>query len=235
MFISPLLKKTLSLLPDSFHLPVPFGAMRGINWISRSANPGQVVGRYEPQQTAVLIDLLRDSKVFWDVGAHVGWYSLLASKIMLNGRVACFEPNPENLQFIDRHMSINNSGNINVYRLALSNLTGSRAFSGQAQFGQLVTTGEYTVETITADRFIETSEAIPDLIKVDIEGGEMDFLEGAAGLLTTHKPTLLLSTHGYLKRDSCSKFLAERGYHTELLVNNQQEGDYVFLARAANQ
>ena len=100
MFFSPLIKKVLKLLPDSFYFPVLSGALRGIKWIPKSANPGQVVGRYEPEQTAVLVELLRESKVFWDVGAHAGWYSLLASKLIPDGRIACFEPNPENFAII---------------------------------------------------------------------------------------------------------------------------------------
>ena len=104
-------------------------------------------------------------------------------------------------------------------------------FSGKAQFGKLSSSGEYQVDTTTADQLSTEQDTVPDLIKLDIEGGELEFLKGARSVLSTHKPVILLSAHGYRMRDSCTDYLVRMGYQTELLVNNVTDGDYVLLAQ----
>jgi len=236
MFIfSPLINKLFNFLPSSIHLTIQRGEMKGINWIPKSANPGQVFGRYEPEQEKVLVDLLKKSNVFWDVGAHVGWYSMLAAKNIKQGCIHCFEPNPDNIKFIKQHININQFNNIHHHSYALSSTIGEKKFDAKQQQGSLSDNGNLTVTTITADQFISnytdlSHEIVPDLIKVDIEGAELEFLKGAINLLSEQKPTLVLSAHGYKKRDLCIEFLNSIDYNFQHLVSNHQEGDYVFLA-----
>jgi FkbM family methyltransferase len=231
MLLSPIIKRALKLLPNGFHVPIPLGKMRGIKWISCSANPGQTVGRYEPLQSSLLATLLGNSNVFWDVGAHVGWYSLLASRIMNDGEVLCFEPNPVNWVFLQQHITINQADNITSFEIALGNREGQCQFSGDAQFGKLAKHGDYSVTVTTADSLIAKSGIAPDLIKLDIEGGELDFLHGAHTLLKNYYPIILLSAHGYQRRDACMSYLDGLGYQIQMVIENQQDGDYVFIAK----
>jgi len=235
--LSSIAKKLFDVFPTSFHITIPSGKMRGIKWIAKSANPGQLFGKYEPDQEKVLVDLLKHSTVFWDVGAHVGWYSLLASKYLKHGQIYSFEPNPDNIQYIKQHIRINEINNINLLAYALSSSVGQQHFNPNKQQGSLSDDGTLIVKTLTADQFITDNPNIPDLIKpdllkVDIEGAELEFLEGAKKLLCEDKPTLLLSAHGYQKRDSCIEFLEKLDYKIKHIVSNQQDGDYVFLATA---
>jgi len=227
--ISPLLKRLFACLPEQLYAPVLFGKMRGSYWIPKSANPGQVIGRYEPEHEKILIELLATSTVFWGVGAHVGWYSVLASKQM-NGTIYSFEPNPENISYLKQHVRINKVSNINLVNKALSSSNGESYFSGEKQQGGLSETGTYKVKTITADAFVKQEKIIPDLIKMDIEGAETEFLQGAIALLTNHQPKLILSAHGYKKRDECVSFLIELGYSINHIVSDACAGDYVFSA-----
>lgn len=212
--------------------------MRGTKWLISSANPGQAIGRYEPQQEAILAELLKGASVFWDVGAHVGWYSLLANRLMPNqGQIVCFEPNPSNFGYVKMHIERNRVKRIYALDAALSDRSGTAIFSGTNQTGGLTESGSkngFTVNTISADEFISKHNSIPDLIKMDVEGAEDRVLAGATNLLSQHKPTILLSTHGWKKRDTCRSVLESYGYSMTSIVSNEEEGDYVFLAQALN-
>jgi len=213
-------------------MTIPAGHIKGMKWVPKSANPGQLMGRYEPEQEQVLVDLFKRSNVFWDVGAHVGWYSILAAKFIKQGHIYCFEPSPDNIQYIRRHIDINELNNISLLEYALSSSVGTHAFNPNKQQGKLSSEGRLVVKTQTADQLIsEKPEMTPDLLKIDIEGAEMEFLKGANTLLTNHKPTLLLSAHGYQKRDACIEYLEKLDYQIKHIVSNTQDGDYVMLAQ----
>ena len=77
--LSNTLKSLINALPE-FSVSIPFGHMKGTKWIAKSANPGQAIGRYEPEQEKQFLALLNGVNVLWDVGAQVGWYSLLVAK-----------------------------------------------------------------------------------------------------------------------------------------------------------
>lgn len=230
IILSSAAKRLLNLIPFNCKLPILFGDMKGIRWIPKSANPGQFFGRYEPEQSRELIKLFNQTTIFWDVGAHVGWYSVLASIKMKQGTIYSFEPNPKNIIYLKQHIKINNRLNIHAIPYALSSSCGKSYFSGDNQQGHLSDDGIIEVEMITADEYIKETESIPDLIKMDIEGAELEFLKGATKLLTTHKPKLLISAHGHQKRDDCIALLTNLNYGIEHITSNKQDGDYVFLA-----
>ena len=188
-------------------------------------------GRYEAKQEQMLVNLLQQSQVFWDVGAHVGWYSMLAVKTMNEGKIYTFEPNPGNLKYIQHHMHVNNAQNMYIQAIALHSSSGQQHFTANNQQGSISQDGDLLINTMTADDFYKKCGIAPDLIKVDIEGAESEFLEGAIDMLSKYKPTIVLSTHGYKKRDFCIDFLTNLNYKITQLVNNKEHGDYVFLAQ----
>jgi len=229
--VSKALKALFKIRPNAT-LKIPYGSMKGVVWLVNSANPGQAFGRYEPEHEAQFVALLQGTKVLWDVGAHVGWYSLLAAKhLPASSQVLSFEPNPNNLTYLNQHCELNSANNIKIIEKALCNNVGHAFFSDQAQQSKLEASGQYQVATDTADHFV-TPDTTPDFIKLDIEGAEYEFLQGAQELIRRHKPQILLSAHGYKKRDLCTQWLSDQGYNIEHLVANTQEGDYVFLAKA---
>ena len=97
--LSNTLKSLINALPE-FSVSIPFGHMKGTKWIAKSANPGQAIGRYEPEQEKQFLALLNGVNVLWDVGAQVGWYSLLANKkLSYEASIYSFESHPKNLHF----------------------------------------------------------------------------------------------------------------------------------------
>ena len=228
-FVSTVLKTILNKLP-SWYVGIRAGNMKGVKWILKSANPGQALGRYEPEHESQFVKLLASSTTFWDVGAHVGWYTLLAAKnLPTTAKITAFEPNPKNIGYLKRHLKLNDVSNASVVEKALCNEKGVAFFSNRAQQSQLVSVGEYQVQTDRADSIVQ-NQPPPDFIKLDVEGAEVDFLNGAQQLIFNHRPRILLSAHGYKKRDECIRWLQQYGYAFDHLVSNQIEGDYVFYA-----
>ena len=209
--------------------------MRGIRWCFRAANSGQAFGKYENDIEADFVKLATSSSVFWDVGANVGWFSLLASKLSVTTKIFAFEPDPSNLEYLKKHKALNDFQSITIIEKALGAIVGDAHFNASHQQGRLSDDGDLLVMITTADDVIKTNEAFaPDVIKLDIEGGEVDFLEGAETLLRKYQPRFLLSAHGYQKRDQCKEKLTQYGYSIKELVSNSVNGDYVLLAWVDN-
>ncbi len=193
--------------------------MKGVRWLLGSANPGQALGRYEPEHEAQFIQLLQGSSVLWDVGAHVGWYSMLAAKhLPQNATILSFEPNPKNVNFLERHWLLNGFTQIKVHSIALCNSNGSANYSDNAQQSHLRAEGEYKVKNARSDDYMDELKTAPD------------FLKGAERLISINRPQILLSAHGHQKRDQCIDWLEKHEYTIRHLVSNEQQGDYVFHA-----
>ncbi len=84
----------------------------------------------EPEQTAVFAESLTDGDVLFDVGANVGYYTVLGSRIVgENGFVVAFEPVARNLSHLYNHVTINNLQNVSIIPAACSDEIGLASFS----------------------------------------------------------------------------------------------------------
>ena len=158
---------------------------------------------------------IRPGTVFFDVGANVGFYSLLAARCVVTGRVYAFEPLPANIAFLRKHLEMNRVRNVRVLEVALSDESGMTSFLSESTraMGKLEAGGSLTVETSTLDTLIaEQRIPAPDCIKMDIEGAEFRALRGAARCFREHRPLLFLATHGTTVHDDCCDLLASWGY-----------------------
>jgi protein-L-isoaspartate O-methyltransferase len=135
----------LSLIPPGTRLPIMQGRLRGYRWIVGSSTHGCWLGSYEREQQRVLERRLASGDVVFDIGSHVGFYTLLASVLVgERGRVVAFEPIPESLRYLDTHLRINAIGNVEVIAAAVSDRAGrarvaagaaSASSSGRSRFG----------------------------------------------------------------------------------------------------
>lgn len=143
---------------------------------------------YEASTVALLRRLLRPGMTVVDVGAHVGYYTRLFSRLVgATGAVYAFEPHPRNFSLLEH----NTKRLTNVVRisLALSDREGeTRLFeSAQATGGHslLASRGPYTreiaVRTTSLDEWV--GERDIDLIKLDVEGAELEVLRGARKMI----------------------------------------------------
>ncbi len=163
-----------------------------------------IYGSFEETEICFLKKFLRKGDCFFDIGANIGLFSLHASNIIgENGKIFAFEPTPVTFDRLKKNIDINKFLNINAENIGLSDATGvvkfnvsNNGFDAWNSFATLVDAGECTeiqVPTNTLDNYISISETEKiDLIKLDVEGWELNVLKGATRLLSTPNSPVLL-------------------------------------------
>jgi FkbM family methyltransferase len=229
-----IVRLSLRLVPRDTVIRILSGELRGWRWIVRSSTNGCWLGTYERHVQRLFRQRMRPGAVAFDIGANVGFFTLLASKLTGNaGRVYAFEPLPRNLDYLARHVRLNGVANVTIEPLAIAATTGEAHFrtATHASMGTLSDGGDLHVFTASLDDLIESSHVPrPDFIKMDIEGTEGEALRGAAGLLAAGPLTIVLSTHGWQQHETCWSILKNAGFNLELLRDGAADGDYLILA-----
>jgi FkbM family methyltransferase len=165
-----------------------------------------VEGTYEAGIQKLLAEHLGQTATFYDVGSHIGFFSLIAARLVgQSGRVFAFEADPQNVRRIKQHVSRNGSDQISVVAAAVWSRPGTLRFepggqSSSRNTGAIVThTSQclretFLVESTTLDEFAMTHRP-PDVVKVDIEGAEAEALKGAEKLFSNVRPHLICEVH----------------------------------------
>jgi FkbM family methyltransferase len=160
---------------------------------------------WEPQVWAAISSGLGDGKVFFDVGAYIGYYSLKASpRLGRTGRVVAFEPNPNTLPVLRANIAASGATNVTVEPIACTDteqtLTffdatpgGNSGSSSLARANAGSRTRSYTVRGRPIDDVVdELGLGRVDVIKVDVEGAELLVLRGTMKVLARHHPKVIL-------------------------------------------
>lgn len=155
-----------------------------------------------------------------DVGANLGYYALLASRLIgPQGRVFAFEPTPSTYQVLLENIGLNRARNIAPYQVAMCDFCGSvsvieQEVDGWNRIGLDGEPGAHRVPSLTLDRFVDEQklERI-DMIKVDIEGAEHKFLQGARATIKSFRPIIAVE----LKPSALATFGATVGDLTKEL------------------
>ena len=219
--LAKILRLPLSLIPCEAEVRILRGPLRGMKWIKGSGPNAYWFGTFEVDRVRAFANMVTQSAVVYDVGANVGIYSLLGSlRAGPSGRVYAFEPLERNLQYLRRHISLNNVQNCTVLAEAVCNEEGTHSFSAAAcdsSMARLSPDGEIRVPSTTLDSCIYGAKRLrpPDIIKIDVEGAELEVLEGSHRALSHFHPTVLLEIHGTQLHSGCRTFLSKKGYHIE--------------------
>lgn len=210
------------------------GPLRGKRWIVGASTHGCWMGTYEARACKIFASVIKEGAVVFDVGAHVGYYSLVASETVGDsGTVFSFEPLPQNLYYMKKHIALNHIRNIKIIESAASDQAGQASFSstGCRSMGRLSDSGATIVRTVTLDSLVDNREVLPpSVMKMDIEGAEFLALVGATHTLSRWHPAILLSTHGYAVHQSCCSFLSRLGYDLYPIDSTDLEEATVILA-----
>lgn len=213
--LNKLVSIPLKLLPRNLVVPILSGALKGQKWIVGAAIHRCWLGFYEHSKQQLIVREVRKNTVFWDVGANVGFYTLLAAKLVGSGKVFAFEPVPRNCSYLRRHLQLNEVHNVEVLPLAVSDANGISSFQVEETgfMGHLCEDGSVSVSTATLDRLIEDGRLLPpDYVKMDIEGAELLALRGATRTFQRFRPILFLATHGRQIERECYQLLESWGY-----------------------
>jgi FkbM family methyltransferase len=161
-------------------------------------------GNFEKNELAFFRNSLRSGQIFLDIGANVGIYTIIASKLVGDGgHVYSFEPSKRELEILNHNIKINHLENITVIekaisahsgiaQLAMAKDGGLNSFADTHRLDQQIETWQ-TVETISLDEFIqEYSIQKVDFIKIDVEGAEKLVFQGASQFLASDSQAIIL-------------------------------------------
>ena len=159
-------------------------------------------GKYEDEAMRYLEKIITPKSVVFDVGANVGYFSLVSSKLAYEGIVHAFEPVAIIREQLLENIAINRVNNVFVHPYAVSNksVKGAMEIASRQNIGmsRLIAPAdghstEEKVEVIALDEWVKTNEiTIVDLVKIDAEGSEFNILDGMRNLLLEMRPVLLL-------------------------------------------
>jgi FkbM family methyltransferase len=231
-----LIRVPLNLIPRRAVVPILSGRLMGKRWIVGSGIHRCWLGFYERSKQDLIARIVKSNSVFYDVGANVGIYSLLASMLVGSGKVFAFEPLPRNMEFLSEHLRLNAISNVELVPVAVSDKVGSAQFDVEATgyMGHLTSNGGgLQVHVETLDSLVSSGRILPpDYIKMDIEGAEILALHGASETFKQHRPTLFLATHGQDVRAECWRLLESWGYECKALgATVDEKGDIVAVPR----
>ena len=233
-FVGKLLRLPLRLVPKDAVVPILQGPLFGRWWVAGSSVHGCWLGWYERDKQVEFARSVRPGSVVYDIGANVGFYTLLSSVLVgPRGRVFAFEPVPRNLEFLRRHIRLNRLGNVAVLELAVGEKMGEATFDdtlGTSQ-GKLSSGGRLRVQVAAIDDLVSSGVVRPpDALKIDVEGAEAAVLRGAMATLQRHHPAIFLATHGPAEPADCLELLRGIGYRVAAVGGGAPDGTDEVLA-----
>jgi len=224
-WLGRMLKQFLQrLIPRDAVLPIIHGPARGMKWLVSSSVYSCWLGSYEFKQQQTILKYLKPGMVAFDIGAHVGFYTLMFSKIVgLSGKVYAFEPLPDNYRILQKHLNLNSITNVITEPVAVSNKDDEVLFyiSHNTYMGNIVNNTEEIMKSIyvysiSIDQYIDIkNKNYPNFVKMDVEGAEALALTGMKKLLQAKKPILFISLHNKEVAKECAMLL--KGYNYTML------------------
>lgn len=153
-------------------------------------------GTYESERlmTNLFTKLVTEGMIAVDIGAHVGYYTLLAARAVGDeGKVFCFEPEPSNYILLLKNIEENNCNNVVPVQKAVTNTTGSiKLFMAKDPSGHSIRSDNphqkaIVVDSTTLDDFFTGRKHPIHVIKIDVEGAEMAVLQGMRNVIAKNR------------------------------------------------
>jgi FkbM family methyltransferase len=183
------------------------------------------LGTYEPELQAALRELIQPGAVIYDVGANIGYVSLLLAKAAgETGHVYAFEALPENAERWRKNVELNGMNpRLSLFAGAVTQAAGPVRFLVHASAGMGKAAGsagrddkyqsKVTVDGISLDEFVYgQGNPPPQAVKMDIEGGEVLALPGMRRVLAEARPLMLMELHGSESSRVAWETLTAAGY-----------------------
>jgi FkbM family methyltransferase len=184
------------------------------------------LGTYELQLQSAIAELVKPGMVVYDVGANIGYITLLlVHAVGRNGQVVAFEALPENLDRLRDNISLNNvDSSVQVESLAVTSqrkpvqfLVGPSGGTGKVEGStgreNLLYSESISIPGVSLDEYVfEDGGPSPDVVKMDIEGGEVLALLGMSRLLTQAQPLVFLELHGHRAAEVAWSVLSSVNY-----------------------
>lgn len=173
-------------------------------------------GSYETVETNFLKSVFKEGETFIDIGANLGWYSLVLGRNCPGSRIYAFEPIPTTVAVLEKNIRLNRLENIETLCMGMFNkedelnflfapdVSGATSLklTGQARGRSEIQ--NVMCKTTTLDAFCSSRDVVPSLLKIDVEGAELMVIEGGEKVLES-TPIILI--------ELLRKWSREFGYH----------------------
>ncbi len=174
----------------------------------------------EPRVAALTRTLVRPNSVIYDIGAHIGYTTVIFAHYLKNtGQVHAFEILPSTSGLLRRTVEANGFKNVVIHNVGLGDremtLNLPRGNTSMTKVDAELRTGEAleVCRVVPLDTYVQQNMlSAPSLIKVDIEGAEIDFLAGADQLISRYRPTMIIEFHSSRLFKKGFEILNARGY-----------------------
>lgn len=183
-----------------------------------------------------MVERIRSHFVCFDVGAYIGYYTLLFAKYAREAHA--FEPLPANLAVLRENVRLNGLENVSIHPVAVAEREGavrigaSLGSDSMASARRADAPTRLDVPTTSLDAFCAASGASPDLVKIDVEGLELEVLRGMRGVLDEKRPIVFLEIHTTQLTDEEAgevfAILGGAGYRMHSWLEDVDPGGYGF-------
>lgn len=192
-----------------------------------------VDGVREPLSTKEISKVVKKGDIVVDIGANIGYYVLMESKIVGNtGKIYAIEPSPQNIKCLKKNVAVNNYSNIEVYDFAIGDVIGVKKMniSSHYNLNTLVSkkdnriTGTVDVNTSTLDKFL-TGKKFPSFVRMDVEGYEYNIIKGMKNILSSKKPiNIFIELHPHIMKKEQTEYilkkLADSGFKAKKIIRS---------------
>jgi FkbM family methyltransferase len=210
----------LRCIPRGMVMTTLSGITRGMKWTAGAHTHGCWIGTYEREKQRLIGDLVKPGMTAVDIGANAGFYTLAFRR--LGAEVTAIEPLAVNVQHLLRHLALNRLQKVTVIQAAVSDCAGLAHFRVGPNNAEGALTKQSTalvVPTVTLDSL---PIPIPDIVKMDIEGGEVAALRGATRWIAAHKTTWLVAVHGRELAAETERIFAEADYTVKTIEKDRE-------------
>ena len=175
---------------------------------------------YEEKDSNMILNLIPKKGVIFDIGANMGWYSLVIAKQNKNLKVHSFEPIPKTFSFLQKNVNFNKLENIYMHNFGFSDKTEDLVFytypEGSGNASSVNLTERNDVESIKCsvkrlDEFVSSNKLKVDFIKCDVEGAELFTFLGAKDTIALYRPVVF--------SEMLRKWSAKFNYHPNEIIN----------------
>jgi FkbM family methyltransferase len=227
------IKHALKIIFGGLTVKIKAGPLVGRKWIATTGRKF-ILGTHEVYKTDAFLKNYKEGEVFFDIGAHVGYFSAIAAVINKGSdAIYAFEPRPMNATFFRKHMDINHFQNVTLFEAAVGETDGEVFFDmghGSAT-GHISSDGKLRIRQVSIGKMVENHTLpSPGFIKIDVEGGEIEVLKGLTSVIQSSRPKMIVATHNPECHKFVVDFLLQNKYSMEILNPDSIKGDTEIVA-----
>lgn len=176
----------------------------------------------EPFSTRKMTELLKPGDIVMDIGSNIGYYAILEANIVgFNGEVIAIEPVYESFKKLSKNLDINNIKNVKLFNLGISNKSGVEEIflSNKSNLATFVIKDNMdvkkikktSVNVVTVDEFLDKHNIIPNFLRMDVEGYEINIFKGMDKLLSSKNHLIIfIELHPFLMSEDDSLFIIKK-------------------------